>query len=65
MLIIRCVSRRVRIVTVSFGDDIDPLGIKSVSAYDKSFLDAKEVGMNIKVLLLCSPHNPLGIHQSF
>lgn len=53
-------SRRtdVDVITVNFGQ-IDPLSIEAVGKYEEEILKAKERGVTVKGLMLCSPHNPL------
>lgn len=50
---------RAEIVGVSFGD-VDPLSIKTVTHYEKALEEAEKQGIQIRVFLLCNPHNPLG-----
>jgi aspartate/methionine/tyrosine aminotransferase len=48
------------VVPVKF-DDVDPLAIDAVGKYEDAILDFKSrTGKNVKVLMLCHPHNPLG-----
>jgi 1-aminocyclopropane-1-carboxylate synthase len=35
-----------------------------VELYEKGFEEAKARGSNVKALLICNPHNPLGIELS-
>lgn len=49
----------VRTVPVSFGQ-VDPLGPGAVQCYEDALLSAREQGIVVKGLFLCSPHNPLG-----
>ena len=49
----------VEVVKVTF-EDVDPMSSNGVSSYEKAILSAKERGVTVKALMLCSPHNPLG-----
>ncbi|EGY23402.1 ACC synthase [Verticillium dahliae VdLs.17] len=49
----------VNTVPVSFAD-ADPLGLEAVKKYEEALLEAREKGQNIRGLILCNPHNPLG-----
>jgi aspartate/methionine/tyrosine aminotransferase len=49
----------VEVVQVPF-NGVDPMSIEGVANYEQSILSAKERGITIKALMLCSPHNPLG-----
>ena len=44
---------------VSF-EDVDQFGVDCVGVYEKAFEDAKARGVNVRALLICNPHNPLG-----
>ncbi|KAF2006628.1 aminotransferase [Amniculicola lignicola CBS 123094] len=48
-----------KVVPVAFGD-IDPCGIECVVKYEEALLESEKKGVNIRVLMLCHPHNPLG-----
>ncbi|KAF2129695.1 putative aspartate aminotransferase [Dothidotthia symphoricarpi CBS 119687] len=50
---------RVRTVPVTFGE-LDPLSLPAVGCYEEALMCAREQGIVVKGLLLCSPHNPLG-----
>ena len=52
--------RRVRTVTVSFGE-IDPLSLEAVTKYEEVLVKAERQGTRVKALILCTPHNPLGM----
>jgi hypothetical protein len=58
--LIGCVRYSVKAVGVSFGS-ADPFGLKAVSKYEEALLRSKGEGVPVKALLLCSPHNPLGM----
>ncbi|KAH7344232.1 putative 1-aminocyclopropane-1-carboxylate synthase [Pyrenochaeta sp. MPI-SDFR-AT-0127] len=47
------------IIGVPFGEE-DPLGVKSVDAYEKAIIDAQDRRIRVRTLVLCNPHNPLG-----
>ncbi|KAJ6009317.1 hypothetical protein N7499_005275 [Penicillium canescens] len=48
------------VVPVKF-DDVDPLAMDAVGKYEEAILDfQRRTGKNVKVLMLCHPHNPLG-----
>ena len=47
-----------KIVEVPFGD-VDPFSLDCVAQYEKALLNAQGL-VNVKGLILCSPHNPLG-----
>lgn len=49
----------VDVVKVAF-HDIDPMSLAAVANYEKAILSARERGVKVKALMLCSPHNPLG-----
>ena len=49
----------VEVVEVKFGD-VDPMSVEAVPNYEKAILDAKDRGVTVRGLMLCSPHNPLG-----
>lgn len=49
----------VRTVPVRFGA-VDPLGPGAVQCYEDALLGARDQGIVVKGLFLCSPHNPLG-----
>jgi 1-aminocyclopropane-1-carboxylate synthase len=49
----------VEVVNVTF-QDIDPLSLAGVANYEKAILSAKQRGVTVRALMLCSPHNPLG-----
>ena len=49
----------VEVVQVQFGD-IDPMSVEAVQNYEKAVLAAKDRGVAVRGLMLCSPHNPLG-----
>lgn len=51
---------RLRPVLVSF-DGTNPMAAGSIKAYERALLKAKQEGITIKALMLCNPHNPLGI----
>ena len=36
----------------------------AVKRYEEEFLKAKEKGITVRVLVLCTPHNPLGQYDS-
>lgn len=50
--------RRVKIEFVDF-DNVDPFGVEAVAVYEQHLKQNRERG-NIKALLICNPHNPLG-----
>ncbi|KAJ5816978.1 aspartate aminotransferase [Penicillium robsamsonii] len=39
----------------------DPFSLAAVQHYEKTYAEAKSKGFRVKALLLCSPHNPLGV----
>ena len=47
------------LITVEFGD-VDPMSLEAVSMYERTMVAAQARGQNVKGLILCSPHNPLG-----
>lgn len=49
----------VEVVEVDFGR-VDPMSPDAVQEYEKAVLAAKDRGVAVKALMLCSPHNPLG-----
>ncbi len=49
----------VETVTVPF-NGIDPMSVEAVQEYDSAIFAAKERGVTVRALMLCSPHNPLG-----
>lgn len=50
---------KVKLVKVSL-KDYDPFSTEAVERYEEEFLKARKEGINVKVLVLCTPHNPLG-----
>jgi 1-aminocyclopropane-1-carboxylate synthase len=38
-----------------------PFGLEAVDAYEQKLLEARAKGINVRILLLCNPHNPLGV----
>lgn len=38
----------------------DPFGVEAVPRYEEELLKAEEKGIKVRVLVLCTPHNPLG-----
>ncbi|CAI7642259.1 unnamed protein product [Penicillium manginii] len=42
-------------------DKIDPFGLAAIEKHEEALLAARERGVRVKALLLCSPHNPLGL----
>ena len=48
----------VKLVEVPFGD-VDQFGMDCVPCYERALLEARRL-VNIRALILCSPHNPLG-----
>ena len=49
----------VEVVQVKFGD-LDPMSVEGVQNYEDAIADARNRGVTVKALILCSPHNPLG-----
>lgn len=49
----------VDVVKVAF-HDVDPMSVAAVASYENAILSARERGVTVKALMLCSPHNPLG-----
>jgi len=49
----------VEVIKVPF-QDVDPMSLAGVANYEKAILSARERGVAVKALMLCSPHNPLG-----
>jgi 1-aminocyclopropane-1-carboxylate synthase len=39
---------------------LDPFSAEAVRRYEEALLEAKNEGVKVKMLLLCTPHNPLG-----
>ena len=50
----------VKAVTVSFGD-LDCFSVDAVAKYEEALLESRWQGVNIRGLIVCSPHNPLGM----
>lgn len=50
----------VRLLEVDFGE-IDPFSMAAVQQYERALTEGKSRGLRIKALILCSPHNPLGL----
>ena len=48
-----------RVVPVSFGD-IHPLSTQALAAYEKAIMTCQASSQNVKAIMLCNPHNPLG-----
>lgn len=38
----------------------DPFSVDAVARYEEELLEAKKRGIRVRVLVLCTPHNPLG-----
>lgn len=51
---------RVKTVGVSFGS-VDPFSLVAVEKYEEALLRSRREGVPVKALMLCSPHNPLGM----
>ena len=49
----------VKVISISFGKT-DPFFLKGVARYGKVLLKVGDSGIQVKSLLLCSSHNPLG-----
>lgn len=49
----------IKCVFVPFGD-VDQFSVAAVHNYEEALLAAREAGTNVRALLLCNPHNPLG-----
>jgi aspartate/methionine/tyrosine aminotransferase len=45
---------------VAFGD-IDPFSLAAVEEYERALVKSQSEGTSIRALMLCSPHNPLGM----
>lgn len=41
-------------------DSHDVTGLEAVEDHERTLLEARKQGKNVKALLLCNPHNPLG-----
>ncbi|KAK7215675.1 hypothetical protein V2G26_003678 [Clonostachys chloroleuca] len=54
-----CMRTGVNIEWVSFAGD-NQFSLLEVADYDAAFEEAKARGSNIKALIICNPHNPLG-----
>ncbi len=50
---------RVKPVTVAM-KGADVTGLEAVKRHEEAFLQAHKEGVQVKALMLCSPHNPLG-----
>jgi histidinol-phosphate/aromatic aminotransferase/cobyric acid decarboxylase-like protein len=53
-------THSVGLLEVEF-DKIDPFGLAAIEKHEEALLAARERGVRVKALLLCSPHNPLGL----
>jgi xeroderma pigmentosum group C-complementing protein len=51
---------RCQLVYVAF-DDVDQFSVDCVEKYETALVEAQEAGIKIRALLICNPHNPLGI----
>ncbi|KAJ5352360.1 hypothetical protein N7452_001334 [Penicillium brevicompactum] len=49
----------VKLLEVSFGT-MDPFSLEAVRRYEEAYAAAKSQARNVRALILCSPHNPLG-----
>lgn len=47
------------VIEVAFGD-VDPFSVEAVQKYEEALLLARQNGTNVRALILCNPHNPLG-----
>lgn len=54
------ISCRAKVIGVSFGE-VDPFSDDALIAYEKALLNAQKAGIHVRALLLCNPHNPLGM----
>jgi len=50
---------KLRPIHVSF-NGLDPFSIDAVQRYEEELVAAQEKGVKVRVLVLCTPHNPLG-----
>ncbi|KAJ3577190.1 hypothetical protein NPX13_g3371 [Xylaria arbuscula] len=50
---------RVNVQEVEFGST-DPFSLEAVEHYEETYREARQSGKNIRAILLCNPHNPLG-----
>ncbi|GAQ44870.1 hypothetical protein AtubIFM56815_009359 [Aspergillus tubingensis] len=50
---------QIGLLEVAFGTT-DPFSITAINEYERTYAEAKRKGLQVKALLLCSPHNPLG-----
>ncbi|KAF2965992.1 hypothetical protein GQX73_g7586 [Xylaria multiplex] len=49
----------VNIQEVEFGST-DPFSLEALKHYEETYREAQQSGKNIRAILLCNPHNPLG-----
>ncbi|KAE8136762.1 pyridoxal phosphate-dependent transferase [Aspergillus pseudotamarii] len=54
-----CLRPGAKLVPVGF-DEVDPVSVSAVSKYEEAIISSRERGCNIRAILLCNPHNPLG-----
>lgn len=51
---------RVKPTLVTFGET-DPLSLQAVECYERAIKESRDRGVPIRALVLCHPHNPLGV----
>jgi aspartate/methionine/tyrosine aminotransferase len=39
---------------------VDPFSVEAVGRYEEELIKAKATGIKVRMLVLCTPHNPLG-----
>lgn len=54
-------SNRVQVREVSFSGT-DPFCLEAINEYEKEYIQAQKEGKCVQAILLCSPHNPLGLY---
>ncbi|KAK6347182.1 hypothetical protein TWF696_007258 [Orbilia brochopaga] len=50
---------KVKLVAVSL-KDVDPMGVEAVEVYEREFERQRALGVKVRAVILCNPHNPLG-----
>ncbi|KAF3918310.1 hypothetical protein ABW21_db0205137 [Orbilia brochopaga] len=50
---------KVKLVPVSL-KDVDPMGEEAVEVYEKELERQRALGVKVRAVILCNPHNPLG-----
>ena len=50
---------RAKVVPAVIPQDVDPMSVDALKYAAETFVASKQKGINIRVIILCNPHNPL------